>query len=50
MVELEETRATAERKLEAFKSRRRHLERLERDKEALLETCAAFAPEALTHA
>ncbi len=47
LAELEETRATAERELEALKSRREHLESLERDKEALLETYAALAPEAL---
>ena len=47
LAELEETRITAERELEALKSRREHLESLERDKEALLETYVALAPEAL---
>jgi hypothetical protein len=40
-------RATAERELEAIKGRREHLEKLERDNEALLETYAAFISEAL---
>ncbi|HVF02112.1 MAG TPA: recombinase family protein [Rubrobacteraceae bacterium] len=44
---LDATRATAERELEAIKGRREHLEKLERDKETLLETYAALTPEAL---
>lgn len=44
---LDEIRATAERELQILKSDQEHLESLERDKEALLETYAALAPEAL---
>jgi hypothetical protein len=44
---LDETRAIAERELEAFKGRREYLEDLERDKDTLLETYATLAPEAL---
>jgi hypothetical protein len=44
---LEETRRTAERELAALHSRREALERLEIDKEALLEHYARTAPEAL---
>jgi site-specific DNA recombinase len=44
---LEETRKTAERELEALRSRRERIEELERDKEALLESYAGMAPEAL---
>ncbi len=44
---LKETRKTAERELEALRSRREHIEELERDKETLLESYAAMAPEAL---
>ena len=45
--ELAETRRTAERELAALQSRRKALERLELDKEALLEHYARIAPEAL---
>jgi hypothetical protein len=44
---LDATRATAERELESIKCRREHLEKLERDKEALLETYPALTPEAV---
>jgi site-specific DNA recombinase len=44
---LEEVRATAERELKALRSRREKLEALEQDKEAVLETYAQMAPEAL---
>ncbi len=44
---LDEIRTTAERELEALKSRQEHLSSLEQDKEALLETYAALTPEAL---
>jgi site-specific DNA recombinase len=44
---LEETRKTAERELEILKGRREQLEALERDTEAVLETYARMAPEAL---
>jgi uncharacterized protein (DUF3084 family) len=44
---LEETRKTAERELEALRSHREKLEALEQDKEAVLETYAQMAPEAL---
>lgn len=47
LAELEETRQTAERELETLKHRQRHLEELERDKDAVLETYARMAPEAL---
>jgi len=45
--ELAETRRTAERELAALQSRRKALERLELDKEALLEHYARIAPEAI---
>ena len=45
--ELAETRRTAERELAAIQSRREALERLELDREALLEHYARVAPEAL---
>jgi site-specific DNA recombinase len=44
---LEETRKTAERELEALRSRRERIEELERDKDALLESYAGMVPEAL---
>ncbi len=44
---LEEARTTAERELEALRSRREKLEAMEQDKEAVLETYARMAPEAL---
>jgi hypothetical protein len=44
---LEEARTTAERELEALRSRRETLEALEQDKEVVLETYARMAPEAL---
>jgi hypothetical protein len=47
LAELEETRATAERELAAVTGRREALEALERDRDALLESYAAMAPEAL---
>jgi DNA repair ATPase RecN len=45
--ELAQTRRTAERELAALQSRREALERLDHDKEALLEHYARIAPEAL---
>jgi hypothetical protein len=47
LAELEETRNTIEKELETLKHRQRHLEELERDKDAVLETYAQMAPEAL---
>jgi hypothetical protein len=44
---LDETRKMAERELKALRSRRERVEELERDKEALLESYAGMAPEAL---
>jgi hypothetical protein len=44
---LDETRATAERELEALQGRRRVIEELERDRDALLEYYAGMVPEAL---
>jgi site-specific DNA recombinase len=44
---LEETHKTAERELEVLRSHREKLEALEQDKEAVLETYAQMAPEAL---
>jgi flagellar motility protein MotE (MotC chaperone) len=44
---LEDTRTTAERELKALRSRQEKLEALEQDKEAVLETYAQMAPEAL---
>jgi hypothetical protein len=47
LAELEETRTTAKRELEALAGQRECLEQLEREKDALLENYAALAPEAL---
>ena len=47
LADLEETRKTAQRELEVLRSRREKLEALEQDKEALLESYAQMAPEAL---
>ena len=47
LAELEETRKTAEKELETLKHRQKHFEELERDKDAVLETYARMAPEAL---
>jgi len=47
LVELEETRATAERELATLRTRQEAIEALERDREVLLEHYAAIAPEAL---
>jgi multidrug resistance efflux pump len=47
LAELEETRATAKRELEALACRRKRLEQLEREKDVLLENYAALAPEVL---
>ncbi len=44
---LDETRATAERELEALQGRRKIIEELERDRDALLEYYAGMVPEAL---
>jgi hypothetical protein len=44
---LDETRATAERELEALQGRRKVIEELERDRDALLEYYAGMVPEAL---
>ena len=48
LAELQETRETAERKLEALKGRREHIEQLERDRDAVLENCATMVPELLS--
>jgi chromosome segregation ATPase len=47
LLSLEETRRTAERELQALRGHRERLEELERDKDALLESYAGMAPEAL---
>jgi site-specific DNA recombinase len=44
---LDETRATAERELETLQGRRKVIEKLERDRDALLEYYAGMMPEAL---
>ena len=44
---LEETRQKAEKELETLKHRQRHLEEMERDEDAVLETYARMAPDAL---
>ncbi len=44
---LEEVRGTAQRELEALRIRQERLEGMERDKDALLESYAQMAPEAL---
>jgi hypothetical protein len=47
LARLEETRETAERELEALRTRQEKIEELQRDKDAVLEHYAALAPEAL---
>jgi site-specific DNA recombinase len=47
LVELDETRATAKRELTAIRERQSRVERLEADREALLEHYAGLVPEAL---
>jgi site-specific DNA recombinase len=47
LAQLDETRRTAERELEALRVRRERLEEMQRDKDALLAHYAALAPEAL---
>jgi hypothetical protein len=47
LIELDETRNTAERELETLRGRREITERLERDRDALLEQYADMVPEAL---
>jgi hypothetical protein len=47
LVGLEETRKTAQRELDTLASRQERFEALERDKEAILESYARMAPEAL---
>ena len=47
LAELEETRATAKRELDALARQRERLEQLEREKDALLDNYAALAPKAL---
>ena len=47
LAELEETRRTAERELERLRSYRERIERLERDKDTLLESYVSMVPEAL---
>jgi hypothetical protein len=47
LAELGETRATAKRELETLAGRRKRIERLEREKDTLLENYVALAPEAL---
>ena len=46
LAELEETRATANRELKTLAGRRKRIERLEREKDALLDDYAALASEA----
>lgn len=47
LADLEETRKTAERALQALRSRQEMLAQLERDKDAILESYARMTPEAL---
>ena len=47
LAELEETRATADRELEAIRARKAAIEELERDRDALLASYAGMMPEAL---
>ena len=47
LARLEETRETAEKELEALRTRQEKIEELQRDKDAVLEHYAALAPEAL---
>jgi hypothetical protein len=47
LAELEATKRTAERELATLTNRRESIEKLERDKEALLESLIAMTPEAL---
>jgi site-specific DNA recombinase len=47
LAELEETRAVAERELEALENRRERIEQLEHDKDALLASLEGAVPEAL---
>lgn len=47
LAELDKTRETAERELAAMRGHQEHLEALERDKHAFLESYAGMAPEAL---
>jgi site-specific DNA recombinase len=47
LAELDETRETAERELESLQGRRKVLEELERDRDALLESYARMVPEEL---
>jgi len=47
LLELDETRKTAERELEALRDRRERIEQLERDRETLLEHYADMVPEDL---
>ncbi len=47
LADLEETRRVAERELETLRSYRERIERLERDKDTLLESYVAMVPEAL---
>jgi len=47
LAELEETREVAERELETLRSRRKVLEKLEQDRDALLESYARMVPEEL---
>jgi site-specific DNA recombinase len=47
LTELDNVRKTAERELEALRNRKEHLDELERDRDALLESYALRTPEAL---
>jgi DNA repair ATPase RecN len=47
LAELQETRETAERELQAIKEHRERLEQMERDRDAVLEAYAGLVPEAL---
>ncbi len=47
LTELEETRRTAQRELEALRNRKEYLDELERDRDALLDLLEETAPDAL---
>jgi site-specific DNA recombinase len=48
LAELQETRETAERELEVLKDRRKQIEQLEHNRDAVLETYATMAPDLLS--
>jgi site-specific DNA recombinase len=47
LTELDDTRKTAERELEALRNRKEHLDELEQDRDALLDSLEEVAPDAL---